>query len=78
MADEIEPASAQTPLFQALAELRHELADVAGDGLRSADRLGERSPHLDQVGWSDRDDRFGDFPEGLGQSTGDRGSETKG
>ena len=37
-----------------------ELARIAGDGLRRADRLGEGAAHLDQVRRADRLDRFGE------------------
>ena len=48
MADEIEPARAEALQLQRVAELGGELADVAGDGLRRADRLGEGAADLDQ------------------------------
>ena len=49
MADEIEPPRAEALLLQGVAELGRELADIARDGLRRADRFGEGAANLDQL-----------------------------
>jgi hypothetical protein len=50
VADQVEPARAEAPASSSAAQsCRDQLADIAGDGLGRADRLGEGAADLDQL-----------------------------
>ena len=71
------PASAEAACLQTFAELGDELADVTGDGLCRADRLGEGTAYLYEIGRADRLDKFGCNAQGLIQTSAQFGAEAK-
>ena len=77
VADEIKQPCAEALALQALAELGGELADVARDRFRRADRLGEGAAHLDQSLRTDRLDRFGGMAGRLVKSTAELRTEAE-
>ena len=77
MADEIEPARAEPLQLERFAKLDGELADIACNGFRSANRLGEGAADLDQVRRADRFDRVADPARRLVQAAAELGSETQ-
>ena len=77
MADEIEPPRAEPLQLERLAELGGELADVARDGFRRADRFGEGAADLDQLLRTDRLDRLGDLAGRLVKAAAELGTEAQ-
>ena len=75
VAEQIEPACAEILRLEAGAELDHELADRAGDGLGGPDRLGEGTAGGDDLERPDRFDRFGEHTRGLVQPATELGAE---
>jgi hypothetical protein len=65
MAEQVEAPRAEAAFFERRAELDHQLADIAGDGLGRADRFRKAAADLDQVVRPDRVDEFGREAERL-------------
>ncbi|MBL7661102.1 hypothetical protein INQ28_32960, partial [Escherichia coli] len=63
--------------LKAFAELRNKLADVTGDCLGCADRLGEGAAHLDEIGRPNRLNEFGRNAQGLVQASAEFRAEAK-
>ena len=76
-AEQVEPAHAEALFLQLGAELDDELADIAGDGLGGADRLGEIALRLDGLGEPQRLDGLGAPAAGLVEPAGQLGAEAQ-
>ena len=78
VAEKVEAPGAEALRVERRAELGRQLADVAGDRLGGADRLGEGAARLDQVGRADRLDRLGQLAEGLVEAPAELRAEAQG